>query len=666
MTEWPPCTGAPSSPDSSSSRRSSPRPGSGSSLPPRFRPPLPPAPSRPSGRWRTCAACSTPPERACPTPPARTPARGSASGRRRVPGARRGAAGGTVDRLQPLPHLHAGRERRGARAGPGPRSPGPRLRPPRLGPRRARRRRRRLGRGHRPRARPRAPGRAGRGRRDPARGRRRGVGAGRRRGLPPRPGGAGGGRGGEPGGPRHRRPEPALRDHRARARASPSRFAAGARRPLGSSLLSTVYRLLPNDTNLTVLRRLGVPGANLAFIDGAVRYHTPRDDLAHLDPRSVQHQGENALALVRGLVGARRAGRRGRSGSTSSDGGWSGSRRPGPFRWRSPRSLLAGIGAAAERPAAAGDARGGSRSAIVAVPSSRSPRRRARLRRRARARARPNPAPLGGESRAARRGLPPRRGRGGALGRRSSPEGAARPDGLRAGIRLALAAGAVALAATLPGRLLPAPRPRARGRRRRGPRRARRSAGEAGGRPRDAGRRGAGPPPPGLAPLPGARPRGRPRGRGGGRDRDAAARAARRLASPPGARPRRARPPRGRRGGAGGGGRPSGRRRRRARAARRLLPPGRGGRPDPRELRPGPAPAGGPRGGALLARRPRSGWAGERSARRSRRRRRRSRCPVRRSRCSRPGATGDFGALPRPAPLPARRPGDPGGGAARR
>ena len=81
------------------------------------------------------------------------------------------------------------------------------------------------------------------------------------------------------------------------------RFAEGARRPMGSSLLSTVYRMLPNDTNLTVLRRLGVPGANLAFVDGAVRYHTPRDDLAHLDPRSVQHQGENALALVRGFSG---------------------------------------------------------------------------------------------------------------------------------------------------------------------------------------------------------------------------------------------------------------------------------------------------------------------------------------------------------------------------
>ncbi len=80
------------------------------------------------------------------------------------------------------------------------------------------------------------------------------------------------------------------------------RLSEGARRPMGSSLLATVYRMLPNDTNLTVLQRLGVPGANLAFIDGAVRYHTPRDDLAHLDPRSVQHQGENALALVRALA----------------------------------------------------------------------------------------------------------------------------------------------------------------------------------------------------------------------------------------------------------------------------------------------------------------------------------------------------------------------------
>ena len=80
------------------------------------------------------------------------------------------------------------------------------------------------------------------------------------------------------------------------------RLAERAPHPVGSSLFSAVYRLIPNDTDLTVLRRLGVPSANLAFIEGATRYHTPRDDLAHLDPRTVQHHGDTALALVRGLA----------------------------------------------------------------------------------------------------------------------------------------------------------------------------------------------------------------------------------------------------------------------------------------------------------------------------------------------------------------------------
>jgi len=80
------------------------------------------------------------------------------------------------------------------------------------------------------------------------------------------------------------------------------RFARGAPSPVANSLFPAVYRLLPNDTDLTVLAGLGVPGANLAFLGGGIRYHTPRDDLAHLDPRSVQQQGENALGLVRALA----------------------------------------------------------------------------------------------------------------------------------------------------------------------------------------------------------------------------------------------------------------------------------------------------------------------------------------------------------------------------
>lgn len=66
-----------------------------------------------------------------------------------------------------------------------------------------------------------------------------------------------------------------------------------------ASLMVMVYRILPNDTDLSELMVLGKPAMNFAFIDGVERYHTAYDDVAHLDPRSVQHHGAQALALAR-------------------------------------------------------------------------------------------------------------------------------------------------------------------------------------------------------------------------------------------------------------------------------------------------------------------------------------------------------------------------------
>ncbi len=74
-------------------------------------------------------------------------------------------------------------------------------------------------------------------------------------------------------------------------------------RPVTSSIFSFVYDRLPNDTDLTVFKRAGLPGLNLAFIGSAARYHTPRDCLANLSRASLQHHGDNALALVRALAG---------------------------------------------------------------------------------------------------------------------------------------------------------------------------------------------------------------------------------------------------------------------------------------------------------------------------------------------------------------------------
>lgn len=66
-----------------------------------------------------------------------------------------------------------------------------------------------------------------------------------------------------------------------------------------TSLARTVYDLLPNDTDFTVLQRAGWNGYNLALIGGAHRYHSAEDTVANLDPRSVQHVGDCVLALAR-------------------------------------------------------------------------------------------------------------------------------------------------------------------------------------------------------------------------------------------------------------------------------------------------------------------------------------------------------------------------------
>lgn len=80
------------------------------------------------------------------------------------------------------------------------------------------------------------------------------------------------------------------------------RLAGSLRQPATNSLMAAVYRAMPNNTDLTVFLLAGSTGYNFAFIGGRQRYHTPADDLAHVDLHSFQHQGENALAMVRTLA----------------------------------------------------------------------------------------------------------------------------------------------------------------------------------------------------------------------------------------------------------------------------------------------------------------------------------------------------------------------------
>ncbi len=69
--------------------------------------------------------------------------------------------------------------------------------------------------------------------------------------------------------------------------------------PVANSLSYEIYKLLPNDTDYSIYRNMGVAGLNFAFTGDVALYHSARDDIAHLDKSSLQHHGENALAAVR-------------------------------------------------------------------------------------------------------------------------------------------------------------------------------------------------------------------------------------------------------------------------------------------------------------------------------------------------------------------------------
>jgi hypothetical protein len=73
-------------------------------------------------------------------------------------------------------------------------------------------------------------------------------------------------------------------------------------RPLASSLFYTVYDLMPNDTDVSVFKRAGWQAVNFAAIGNVAVYHTPLDNLANVNLRTLQHHGDNALAIARHLA----------------------------------------------------------------------------------------------------------------------------------------------------------------------------------------------------------------------------------------------------------------------------------------------------------------------------------------------------------------------------
>ncbi len=71
---------------------------------------------------------------------------------------------------------------------------------------------------------------------------------------------------------------------------------------VANSLTGTVYRYMPNGTDLTVALEQGHAGLNFAYIDGYFDYHTALDRPETLSLSSLQAMGAQALSLTRALA----------------------------------------------------------------------------------------------------------------------------------------------------------------------------------------------------------------------------------------------------------------------------------------------------------------------------------------------------------------------------
>lgn len=75
--------------------------------------------------------------------------------------------------------------------------------------------------------------------------------------------------------------------------------AAKPSHPVANSFMYSIYKTMPNDMDLTILRReLDVNGFNFAFIEDHFDYHTAQDSYERLNPYSLKHQGSYITALL--------------------------------------------------------------------------------------------------------------------------------------------------------------------------------------------------------------------------------------------------------------------------------------------------------------------------------------------------------------------------------
>ncbi len=79
-------------------------------------------------------------------------------------------------------------------------------------------------------------------------------------------------------------------------------FGAAVKNPVGNSLSTDVYRLMPNYTDVNSFSERAWLTFNLAPIGNETRYHSAGDDLNALNTATLQHMGDQTLALTERLA----------------------------------------------------------------------------------------------------------------------------------------------------------------------------------------------------------------------------------------------------------------------------------------------------------------------------------------------------------------------------
>ncbi|MCW6536965.1 M20/M25/M40 family metallo-hydrolase [Sphingomonas lycopersici] len=91
-----------------------------------------------------------------------------------------------------------------------------------------------------------------------------------------------------------------------------AQYATYVSSPSADSFASALYRQMPNDTDLTSAMTHGFVGLNIAFAGGQLAYHTSVATPGDLNQGSLQHMGDQALAMTRALADSRVSAARGR------------------------------------------------------------------------------------------------------------------------------------------------------------------------------------------------------------------------------------------------------------------------------------------------------------------------------------------------------------------